>query len=1107
MVNKNKKDNKEKLIFGFDVGLGSLGVAVRKGDDIVEAHSYIIDPDVGSTKDEADRRRAHRTNQAHRQREQWLEKVWKKNVGEESLLRGIHIKKTTDKNGKKVFKASKGDERLEREFPRKGDNTVYNSALLRIMLIEGKKLEHWQIYKALRSAIQRRGYDNDVPWLSGKNTKQSDDEEQKTLKEQRSDSDNQRNSLSKKYEKYRLPCYYDALQMGLWDPKKGIVSIRQNEKPQQARGFIMTRNEVRSELELLLKNAEKQVPALKGKTDYILYGDGADPKKREYKDIDKQPEYSFATKRQGVLAQKYPRFDNRMVRQCSQIPQLQRCRSNDPLYIRTNLLLQLKNIRYNFVGEKETHCLSPEHISYLFNKCESGWKKKLDKNEFKNKDDRAEKMATSFKFTASQLKKGVEKVCQEQRGVPVEVHLSGKILTDKASTGGRCAYSRPALVLLKELLLSGKEPKDFYKAIEVKNEIVVDERFKKYNLEKDDLEFLLNCGDYENFRPAQMSLAEEYENVEALIAECHDPVVQHRLAFLNNVIDALKKKYGKPTDVVFEFTRDGLAGEQDKREYTSKSNAGQKIREDAKDKLKKKGERINESTIEKMKLYEEQKRECVYTGERLSVAKLQDYHIDHIIPQGMKHKGPDAYWNKVLTTNKANEEKGERTPYEWMSANEWEAFQKRVEKISKIKKSILLAKTPGEIEELIERYKGLAITGWIARLSRDLVCLKFGWQPAEKGEERKVNVVSGGVVAKVRKYYKLDFILHDEEDLTEKEKENQNNILKNIVKKNRDDKRHHALDAMVISFLTEKEFVTQEVKRFNAIQEQMKKGKKAIGRYDGKKQTFFKFPGHIDKNAQGYFRNKLEESQMMPELMYRVRPKLLENPAGIRNNSNGKDVVVQRKDFYEAITTSGKLKGDGDIKIFDERIKSSFLKFKEQHNLKKGDEMTLEQKNEAIKFIKKDLRLKTDIKKVLCVVGEDVTQYKDLKKDTVGNVLGDQLFTNAQKTGEGVFRKGTFICEKNDKYELVPVHSFDNALEKKKSLEESGYTFEFDGRVIQKGNIFETDKGRLYLQKTSGNSIFLNTYDNQHINSNGEIVKPETKVSISAFMSWNPDLN
>ena len=151
MVNK---DNKEKLIFGFDVGLGSLGVAVRKGDDIVEAHSYIIDADVGTTKDEAERRRAYRTKQAHKDREQWLEKVWKKNVGNESLLRGIQSKPTKDKNGKKIFKAIQGDERLEREFPAKDDNTVYNSALLRIMLIEGKKLEHWQIYKALRSAIQ-----------------------------------------------------------------------------------------------------------------------------------------------------------------------------------------------------------------------------------------------------------------------------------------------------------------------------------------------------------------------------------------------------------------------------------------------------------------------------------------------------------------------------------------------------------------------------------------------------------------------------------------------------------------------------------------------------------------------------------------------------------------------------------------------------------------------------------------------------------------------------------------------------------------------------------------------------------------------------------------
>src|SRR5208283_571604 len=45
-----------------------------------------------------------------------------------------------------------------------GASVCYTSCLLRIRLLRGEKLEPWQIYKALYSAIQRRGYDPEIPW-------------------------------------------------------------------------------------------------------------------------------------------------------------------------------------------------------------------------------------------------------------------------------------------------------------------------------------------------------------------------------------------------------------------------------------------------------------------------------------------------------------------------------------------------------------------------------------------------------------------------------------------------------------------------------------------------------------------------------------------------------------------------------------------------------------------------------------------------------------------------------------------------------------------------------------------------------------------------------
>ena len=63
-----------------------------------------------------------------------------------------------------------------------GDDTQYNSAALRILLLEGKTaLADWQIGKALRSAIQKRGYGR-VPW-SGREEKRDGKTEEDREKE------------------------------------------------------------------------------------------------------------------------------------------------------------------------------------------------------------------------------------------------------------------------------------------------------------------------------------------------------------------------------------------------------------------------------------------------------------------------------------------------------------------------------------------------------------------------------------------------------------------------------------------------------------------------------------------------------------------------------------------------------------------------------------------------------------------------------------------------------------------------------------------------------------------------------------------------------------
>ena len=155
--------DKTTRVWAFDLGKGSIGEAVRLGNKILHSESLLIPGDFAATGPAASRRRMARTREAHKAREHWLRQVMQK-----AGIKPLTGRRTEKVNGQWRLAPESAEqrlnrERLEREFPKRGDDTCYTSCLLRIRLLRGEKLEPWQIYKALHSAIQRRGYDPDLP--------------------------------------------------------------------------------------------------------------------------------------------------------------------------------------------------------------------------------------------------------------------------------------------------------------------------------------------------------------------------------------------------------------------------------------------------------------------------------------------------------------------------------------------------------------------------------------------------------------------------------------------------------------------------------------------------------------------------------------------------------------------------------------------------------------------------------------------------------------------------------------------------------------------------------------------------------------------------------
>jgi CRISPR-associated endonuclease Csn1 len=352
-----------ETVWAFDLGKGSIGEAVRQGTNFLQKASLLIPADFAETKTAANRRRAWRTRQAHKAREQWLEQIW--SAAGLEVLRGRQIRR--DEKTNKWLDPIQGDERLEREFAKDGDDTCYTSCLLRIKLLREEKLEPWQIYKALRSAIQKRGYDDvkKLPW-AGKEARRAGKSIEELEKEEEGKDENYvaarnrwRDFKAAVPADFHFPCFYDASKMGLWNagqPDK--LSTQLKHEAESTRNVRFDREDVEREIKALASQAEAQLKTLaqrfrqiqregwmqadrvngskkhipvsdKTLGDFLCHGPVGIayasylPKQREEANLHMGSNDDWM----GALGQKIPRFDNRILNDCILIPRFHVCKA------------------------------------------------------------------------------------------------------------------------------------------------------------------------------------------------------------------------------------------------------------------------------------------------------------------------------------------------------------------------------------------------------------------------------------------------------------------------------------------------------------------------------------------------------------------------------------------------------------------------------------------------------------------------------------------------------------------------------------------------------------------------------------------------------------
>jgi CRISPR-associated endonuclease Csn1 len=277
------------------------------------------------------------------------------------------------------------------------------------------------------------------------------------------------------------------------------------------------------------------------------------------------------------------------------------------------------------------------------------------------------------------------------------------------------------------------------------------------------------------------------DNPEKKYGKIANPTVHIALNQLRKVANALINEYGKPEQIVMELSRDISDSAESRSIHYSEQAKREKENERIRDELKTTFQVKNPTAwdIKKYKLWCElgtdaNVRCCPYCGKPIPACKLYtpEIEIEHILPYSRTLL--DSMSNLTVAHRSCNLLKKEQTPYEAFAHSpagyEWEKIMERAENLPNHKGDKFLK---GAIEKF-EQDSGfiarqLNDNRYLSKAARDyLSCIC---------PNNQVWSIRGQNTSFLRSHWGLNTILSNSDD---------------PYFKNRNDHRHHAIDALVI---------------------------------------------------------------------------------------------------------------------------------------------------------------------------------------------------------------------------------------------------------------------------------------------------------------------
>ncbi len=273
--------------------------------------------------------------------------------------------------------------------------------------------------------------------------------------------------------------------------------------------------------------------------------------------------------------------------------------------------------------------------------------------------------------------------------------------------------------------------------------------------------------------------------------DIRNPAVLRALTELRKIVNALVRHYGKPEEIHIELARDLKRPPKERERRWKQMRSRENLNADAARYIEDNGGPAHppQSEIEKVRLAFECNWICPYTGNGFNYASLANgsVQVEHIIP--FSRSLDDSFANKTLCFAGENARKGNRTPREYYGHDvpRWEEILHRVQRFNS-PAPVVAAKLrrfqmkEEEVNALLGNFSARQMndTRYAARLAAKYVGALYGGI-SDSSHTRRVYATSGEVTAWLRNLWGLNRILDPE------------------GKKNRDDHRHHAIDAIVVA--------------------------------------------------------------------------------------------------------------------------------------------------------------------------------------------------------------------------------------------------------------------------------------------------------------------